>query len=112
MWQVRKWQNTFTVGYALACTVFFVGLTKSGLYAALLGEVDLLAGQVLCPRSPPDAIAGFAGVRVPKQDWIVEGICAYVPQVNILFHASLMPLSSFNRLLGLGTRPSKVITTH
>jgi hypothetical protein len=35
-----------------------------------------------------------------------------VPQVNILFHASLMPLSSFNRLLGLGTRPSKVITTH
>jgi len=51
---------------------------------ALLGEVDLLGGQVLCPRSPPDSLAGFAGVRAAKNEWIVEGICAYVPQVKAL----------------------------
>lgn len=54
-------------------------------YLALLGEVDLLSGQVLCPRSPLDALAGFVGVHVAKEEWIVEGICAYVPQVIITF---------------------------
>ena len=49
---------------------------------ALLGEVDLLAGQILCPRSPPDSLASFTEVRVSKEDWVVEGICAYVPQVS------------------------------
>ena len=48
----------------------------------LLGEADLLAGQIQCPRSPPDALASFAGVAVPKEKWIVDGICAYVPQVS------------------------------
>jgi hypothetical protein len=83
-----------------------------GLYVALLGEVDLLTGQVLCPRSPPNSLASFAGIRDAKEDWIVEGICAYVPQVHILARASLTPLSSFNRLHGLGMRLSKVISTH
>ena len=82
------------------------------LYVALLGEVDLLAGQVLCPRSPPDSLADFAEVRVAKQEWIVEGICAYVPQVNVLFRTRLIALSSFDRLLGLGMRRSKVIQSH
>ena len=52
------------------------------LDTALLGESDVLTGQVISPRSPPDAIASFAGVRVAKEDWIVKGICAYVPQVK------------------------------
>lgn len=82
------------------------------LYVALLGEVDLLTGQVLCPRSPPNSLASFAGTRDTKEDWIVEGICAYVPQVHILPRAGLTPLSCFNRLRGLGMRLSKVISTH
>ena len=49
---------------------------------ALLGEADLLTGQMFCPRSPPDSLAAFAGVAVPEDKWIVEGLCAYVPQVR------------------------------
>lgn len=49
---------------------------------ALLGEADILTGQALSPRSPPDSLASFAGVHVPKEDWVVRGICAYVPQVK------------------------------
>ena len=48
---------------------------------ALLGEADLLAGQVSCPRSPPNIIASFEGVVPPPEEWIVNGACAYVPQV-------------------------------
>lgn len=78
----------------------------------MLGEVDLLTGQVLCPRSPPDALAGFTEIRVAKQDWVVEGICAYVPQVNVPSCASFMLLRRSGRPLGLETHPSKVITGH
>ncbi len=49
---------------------------------ALLGEADLLTGQLICPRSPPDALASFIGVYVSEEEWIVKGICAYVPQVR------------------------------
>jgi hypothetical protein len=78
---------------------------------ALLGEVDLLGGQVLCPRSPPDSLAGFAGVRAAKNEWIVEGICAYVPQVKKpCLNTRVLLLSRFDRPLGLGMRLSKVTT--
>jgi hypothetical protein len=50
---------------------------------ALLGEADILAGQVLCPRSPPDLLAIFSGHKISKEDWIVSEICEYVPQVFI-----------------------------
>jgi hypothetical protein len=40
---------------------------------------------MLSPRSPPDSLASFAGVHVPKEQWIVKGICAYVPQVKEKF---------------------------
>ena len=52
------------------------------LLLALLGEADILTGQLLSPRSPPDSLASFGGVYVPREQWIVKGICAYVPQVN------------------------------
>jgi hypothetical protein len=52
------------------------------LSTVLLGEADILTGQVLAPRSPPDSLASFVGVQVPKEQWIVKGICAYVPQVS------------------------------
>ena len=50
---------------------------------ALLGEADILAGQVLCPRSPPDSLASFSSSRICKEDWVVSGVCAYVPQVIV-----------------------------
>lgn len=48
---------------------------------ALLGEADLLTGQVLCPKTPPDAIASFAGIVPSSDKWVIDGVCAYVPQV-------------------------------
>jgi hypothetical protein len=50
---------------------------------ALLGEADILTGQVVCPRSPPDALACFADQKITREDWIAPGVCAYVPQVRI-----------------------------
>jgi len=44
----------------------------------------MLTGQVLCPRTPPDAIASFAVTTPPEGEWIVEGVCAYVPQVGLI----------------------------
>ena len=59
------------------------------LEKALLGEADILAGQVLCPRSPPDAIASFRD-EIPSQDeWIRPNVCAYVPQTAWLRNASI-----------------------
>lgn len=49
---------------------------------ALLGEADVLAGQIICPRSPPDALASFSEIS-PDEEWVVQGICAYVPQVRV-----------------------------
>ena len=56
---------------------------------ALLGETDILTGQVLCPRSPPDSLASFTNVWVSQEEWIVDGVCAYVPQVAWLRNASI-----------------------
>jgi hypothetical protein len=53
-------------------------------YVGLLGEADLLSGQIQCPRSPPDALASFSGVVASEENWIVAGICAYVPQVSAI----------------------------
>ncbi|KAI0760574.1 multidrug resistance-associated ABC transporter [Fomes fomentarius] len=66
-----------------------LGSGKSLLLLALLGEADLLAGQMFCPRSPPDIIALFAGVEVPEEEWVVEDVCAYVPQSAWLRNASI-----------------------
>ena len=52
---------------------------------ALLGEADLLAGQICCPRTPPNSLASFANTVYKSDDWIVEGVCAYVPQVRFVF---------------------------
>ncbi|KAI0641508.1 multidrug resistance-associated ABC transporter [Trametes meyenii] len=66
-----------------------LGSGKSLLLLALLGEADLLSGQMICPRSPPDTIASFAGAVVPQEEWIVPGVCAYVPQSAWLRNASI-----------------------
>lgn len=51
-------------------------------FEALLGEADLLAGRIICPRSPPNTIASFVGVTPSLEHWIVKGTSAYVPQVS------------------------------
>ncbi|KAH7906727.1 multidrug resistance-associated ABC transporter [Hygrophoropsis aurantiaca] len=66
-----------------------LGSGKTLLLLALLGEADVLTGQVLCPRSPPDAIASFEKQKVPGEGWIVPGVCAYVPQAAWLRNASI-----------------------
>ncbi|KAI6116284.1 ABC transporter type 1, transmembrane domain-containing protein [Pisolithus sp. B1] len=63
---------------------------------ALLGEADVLAGQVVCPRSPPDALAQFAVQAVAPEEWVAEGICAYVPQSAWLRNASIKDNILFN----------------
>jgi hypothetical protein len=35
-----------------------------------------------CPRSPPDSLAFLAGENINGEDWVVAGMCAYVPQVR------------------------------
>jgi ABC-type multidrug transport system fused ATPase/permease subunit len=72
-----------------------LGSGKTLLLLSLLGEADLLAGQVLCPRSPPDAIASFDEHITPK-DWVIDGICAYVPQAAWLRNASIKENILFN----------------
>lgn len=59
------------------------GSGKTLLLSGLLGEADVLAGRISCPRSPPDALAALPH---PSSDvnWIVNGLCAYVPQASCL----------------------------
>ena len=45
---------------ALSLVCGKLGSGKTLLLLGLLGEADVLAGQLSCPRSPPDALAVFA----------------------------------------------------
>ncbi|KAJ7126325.1 P-loop containing nucleoside triphosphate hydrolase protein [Mycena epipterygia] len=72
---------------SLICGKF--GSGKSLLLLALLGEADLLTGQMLCPRSPPNSLASLTDVLASKEEWVVEGMCAYVPQAAWLRNASI-----------------------
>ncbi|KAF9531155.1 multidrug resistance-associated ABC transporter [Crepidotus variabilis] len=73
-----------------------LGSGKTLLLLALLGEADVLAGQILCPRSPPDSLATYAATIISKEDWIVDGACAYVPQAAWLRNASIKENILFN----------------
>jgi ABC-type multidrug transport system fused ATPase/permease subunit len=73
-----------------------LGSGKTLLLLSLLGEADILTGQVLCPRSPPDALASFAKQTPTMEDWIVPGACAYVPQAAWLRNASIKDNILFN----------------
>ncbi|KAF8507555.1 multidrug resistance-associated ABC transporter [Gautieria morchelliformis] len=73
-----------------------LGSGKTLLLYSLLGEADLLSGQVRCPRSPPDAIASFTGHIPPPEDWVIPGLCAYVPQASWLRNASIRDNILFN----------------
>ncbi|ETW77907.1 ABC transporter [Heterobasidion irregulare TC 32-1] len=73
-----------------------LGSGKTLLLLALLGEADMLTGQVSCPRTPPDAIAAFAKESPSDEEWVVEGVCAYVPQTAWLRNASIKDNILFN----------------
>lgn len=62
----------------------------------LLGEADHITGQILCPRSPPDAIADLSRCAPAPEDWVVEGVCAYVPQATRLRSATIKENAPFN----------------
>ncbi|KAG9313459.1 hypothetical protein JVU11DRAFT_5783 [Chiua virens] len=64
-----------------------LGSGKTLLLLALLGEADILTGQVVCPRSPPDVLASFSEKTASPGDWVVKGVCAYVPQVSYVIVA-------------------------
>lgn len=73
-----------------------LGSGKTLLLLALLGEADFLTGQVLCPQTPPDAIASFTGVVPSPDEWVIDGVCAYVPQSAWLRNASIKENILFN----------------
>jgi ABC-type transport system involved in cytochrome bd biosynthesis fused ATPase/permease subunit len=72
-----------------------LGSGKTLLLLALLGEADILTGQLICPRSPPDAVAAFMQVSA-DEEWVLPGMCAYVPQVAWLQNASIKENILFN----------------
>ncbi|RXW18905.1 hypothetical protein EST38_g6949 [Candolleomyces aberdarensis] len=72
-----------------------LGSGKTLLLLALLGEADVLTGQLMCPRSPPDSLASYAKVG-PEEEWIVDGMCAYVPQAAWLRNESIKDNILFN----------------
>ncbi|KAJ7065639.1 multidrug resistance-associated ABC transporter [Mycena amicta] len=65
-----------------------LGSGKTLLLLALLGECDVLNGQLTCPRSPANFLAGDNAKVISEEEWVVDGVCAYAPQVvdNILFN--------------------------
>ncbi|KAF7354869.1 Multidrug resistance-associated ABC transporter [Mycena sanguinolenta] len=66
-----------------------LGSGKSLLLLALLGEAQVVAGQMTCPRSPSGFLASCSENEISQKDWLVEGMCAYVPQVSWLRNASI-----------------------
>ncbi|ESK87928.1 atp-binding cassette transporter [Moniliophthora roreri MCA 2997] len=72
-----------------------LGSGKTLLLLSLLGEADVLAGQILCPRSPPNAITTYSQIP-PGEKWVVQGLCAYVPQTAWLRNASIKDNILFN----------------
>jgi len=63
---------------------------------AMLGEADVLAGQVISPRSPPDALARLMSPLEDGEDWVIPNMCAYVPQMTWLQNATIKENILFN----------------
>jgi len=76
-WQARNYQIEVAFNCIWALT-------------PVLGEADLLAGQVDCPRSRPNAMSDIdAKSTIPENEWIVSDMVAYVPQQAWLQNASI-----------------------
>ncbi|KDR71589.1 hypothetical protein GALMADRAFT_792794 [Galerina marginata CBS 339.88] len=73
-----------------------VGSGKSLLLYALLGEVEATCGTIKCPRTPFNFQSSTRTDSITDKDWIVDGICAYVPQTTWLRNASIRDNILFN----------------
>ncbi|KDR80196.1 hypothetical protein GALMADRAFT_61920 [Galerina marginata CBS 339.88] len=65
-----------------------IGSGKTLLLLGLLGEADVLAGGISCPHSSPDSHS-FLAVINETERWVVDGVCAYVPQTPWLRNQSI-----------------------
>ncbi|KAH9811640.1 hypothetical protein DFH28DRAFT_433779 [Melampsora americana] len=66
-----------------------LGSGKTLLLLALLGEADLLAGQIICPRSPPDTIHYLTHLEmITEEEWLLPTM-AYAPQSAWLQNANV-----------------------
>jgi hypothetical protein len=74
----------------------FAGSGKTLLLLAMLGEADVLAGQVISPRSPPDALARLMNPLEDGEGWVIPNMCAYVPQTMWLQNATIKENILFN----------------
>ena len=66
-----------------------LGSGKSLLLNGLLGEADIVTGQMVCPRSAPDLMDSFANQKIAPEDWVIQDMIAYVPQQAWLQNASV-----------------------
>ncbi|KAF8178262.1 multidrug resistance-associated ABC transporter [Pholiota molesta] len=73
-----------------------LGSGKTLLLLALLGEAEILSGRMNCPRTPPDSLSVVPHLTIQKEDWIVDGACAYVSQTPWLRNASFKDNILFN----------------
>ncbi|CAD6588427.1 MAG: hypothetical protein CYPHOPRED_004384 [Cyphobasidiales sp. Tagirdzhanova-0007] len=84
-----------------------LGSGKTLLLLALLGEADLLSGQIVCPRSPVNTISIASEMHNITEDrWLIP-VCAYVPQSAWLLNASIQD----NILFGLPLAPDRYKST-
>ena len=83
-------------GLVASHTDGFAGSGKTLMLHAMLGEADLLAGQVISPRSPPDALARLMNPLEDGESWVIPNMCAYVPQTTWLQNATIKENILFN----------------
>lgn len=87
---------SWNTGLVLSGADEFVGSGKTLMLLAMLGEADVLAGQVISPRSPPDALARLMSPLEDGEGWIIPNMCAYVPQTTWLQNATIKENILFN----------------
>lgn len=63
------------------------GTGKSLMLAAILGEVDVLGGNICVPEAPP--IKDRHDAKANKSNWVIPGAIAYVAQIPWIENASI-----------------------
>ncbi|KAK0545125.1 hypothetical protein OC845_005247 [Tilletia horrida] len=75
-----------------------LGSGKTLLLLSLLGEAELLAGRISCPRSPADAIVQSDHIHIlAPGKWISPDMVAFAPQQAVILNGSIQ----YNILWGL-----------
>ena len=96
----------FSPGKTLICGR--VGAGKTLLLHALLHEVEVQKGEVICPRSPRQGVPYNAHSRAEAlralgtPDWLRSDLVAYAPQVPFLMHTTIRDNVLFGLPLGDG----------